>query len=132
MTATVKFSLPPEQHATRERCVFVRKIYWSDVLGINQVGVNDNFFDLGGHSLACHTSDRTGDPNVSVRPALKALFDSPTIADMAVVITQNQATRAGDGGLLCMLSEVEAMSDEEAKRRLSAAGTRNNRADGHE
>ena len=26
--------------------------FWSEVLGVEQVGVHDNFFDLGGHSLA--------------------------------------------------------------------------------
>jgi len=73
---------------------------WSEVLGINKVGVNDNFFDLGGHSLAAMRVVSRVIQKFQLELPLKALFDSPTIADMAVVITQNQAKRAGDEELL--------------------------------
>ena len=49
---------------------------------------------------------------------LQSLFQSPTVAKMAAVITQNQAKRASNAELTQMLREVEAMTDEEAQRRL--------------
>ncbi|MFI1370365.1 non-ribosomal peptide synthetase, partial [Streptomyces griseochromogenes] len=56
---------------------------WSEVLGIDQIGIHDNFFDLGGHSLlATRVVNRVAkvlDSNVSVRD----LFQSPTVASMA-------------------------------------------------
>jgi len=47
---------------------------------------------------------------------VKALFDAPTVAEMAVIITQNQARRASDAELTQMLREVEAMTEDEAQR----------------
>jgi hypothetical protein len=47
---------------------------------------------------------------------VKALFDSPTVADMAAVITRNQANQAEQGDLARMLIELEALSDEDARR----------------
>jgi predicted Zn-dependent peptidase len=51
---------------------------------------------------------------------LKALFESPTIADMALVISQNQTKKAGQEELEHMLEEVEALSEEEAQRLVSS------------
>jgi hypothetical protein len=51
---------------------------------------------------------------------IKALFDSPTVADMAVVITQNRAKKASQEDLARLLNEVEALSEEEAQSLLVA------------
>ena len=62
---------------------------------------------------------------------LKALFDSRTVAPMAVVIVRNQAKNDQEN-LERMPTELEDLSEEEAERRLEEAGTRRSRADGHE
>jgi amino acid adenylation domain-containing protein len=56
---------------------------WSQVLGIERIGVEDNFFDLGGHSLlAVRLSARIKDITGRELP-LQSLFRSPTIASLA-------------------------------------------------
>jgi acyl carrier protein len=62
---------------------------WGDILSLDQVGVHDTFFDLGGHSLAAFRviSQVTQTFRVNLSP--KALFDSPTVAEMAMVIETN-------------------------------------------
>jgi len=49
---------------------------------------------------------------------VKALFESPTVADMARVILENQSQRAHQMDLECLLSDIETISEEEAQRRL--------------
>jgi hypothetical protein len=51
---------------------------------------------------------------------VKPLFESPTVADMAAVITRNQTNRAGQEDLARMLRELEALSDEDARRLLES------------
>jgi acyl transferase domain-containing protein/acyl carrier protein len=67
---------------------------WQQVLGITGVGVDDDFFDLGGNSLvavALITQLRTA---VGVRLPMRMLFEAPTVAQMAERIEQ---LRKADG-----------------------------------
>jgi NAD(P)-dependent dehydrogenase (short-subunit alcohol dehydrogenase family)/acyl carrier protein len=56
---------------------------WSELLGIQPVGVEDNFFDLGGHSLlATRVLARVQDI-FKVRLPMRAIFEAPTVAGLA-------------------------------------------------
>ena len=73
---------------------------WAEVLELERVGVHDNFFDLGGHSLqsvqlVARLTAALGRP-VSV----KTVFQAPTIAAMAEVVERDAAVAdrsQGDG-----------------------------------
>ena len=56
---------------------------WEDVLGTGQVGIHDNFFALGGHSLAAARAVARIRGDLGRDLALQALFDFPTIAELA-------------------------------------------------
>ena len=89
---------------------------WEDVLTLDRVGVNDNFFDLGGHSLAATRVVSQVIKQFQLELPLLALFQSPTVAEMAAVITEYQGKLLGKEELERLLSELELMSDEEAQQ----------------
>jgi thioesterase domain-containing protein len=61
---------------------------WKDLLGIDRVSVNDNFFDLGGYSiLAASLHDRIVREFGRDVP-LEVLFQRPTIGDLAAVLLE--------------------------------------------
>ncbi|MBI2531466.1 MAG: hypothetical protein HYW03_04510 [Deltaproteobacteria bacterium] len=80
--------------------------------------MHDNFFDLGGHSLTASRVVYRVIQTFQLELPVRLLFDSPTVAEMAFVIAANRAKLATQDELERMLSEVEAMSDEEAQRRV--------------
>ncbi|WP_345740644.1 amino acid adenylation domain-containing protein [Stackebrandtia albiflava] len=57
---------------------------WSDVLGVEAVGVHDDFFELGGHSLLATQMVNQLEMLTGVRVGLRNVFLSPTIADLRV------------------------------------------------
>jgi len=89
---------------------------WAEVLSIEQVGIHDNFFDLGGHSLAASRVISRAIQTFRLELPVNALFDAPTVARMAIIVEQNGAKRANDAELEQMLREVETMTEEEAHR----------------
>jgi hypothetical protein len=54
-----------------------------------------------------------------VKLPLQALFEAPTVADMAAVITGHQAKKLGEKDLELILAELELMSDEEAQTSMT-------------
>lgn len=92
---------------------------WAQMLSLDQVGIHDDFFDLGGHSLLATQVTSRVINCFKVDLPIKSLFDSPTVADMAMIITQNETKKARPEDLARMLTEVESLSDEEAQRLLA-------------
>jgi amino acid adenylation domain-containing protein len=92
---------------------------WQTVLCLDQVGIRDNFFDLGGHSLAATRVVSQVIQQFQIEVPLQLLFQSPTVAEMAAVITEHQAKKLGRGDLERILADLESISDEEAQRLLS-------------
>ncbi|KAA0103220.1 non-ribosomal peptide synthetase [Mycolicibacterium sp. P1-5] len=56
---------------------------YAEVLGTDQVGVDDSFFDLGGDSLSAMRAVAAINTALGVQLALPILFDTPTIRDLS-------------------------------------------------
>ncbi|MEO6238548.1 MAG: amino acid adenylation domain-containing protein [Vicinamibacterales bacterium] len=64
---------------------------WATLLKLPEIGVNDNFFHLGGHSLiATRVMARVRDA-FQVDLPLRRLFDAPTVAQLSAVIEQTRS-----------------------------------------
>jgi amino acid adenylation domain-containing protein len=59
---------------------------WSNLLGLERVSVDDNFFELGGHSLIATQVMARVRKTTSVELPLRALFENPTVAQLAAQI----------------------------------------------
>lgn len=62
--------------------------FWSGLLGVKKIGVNDNFFDLGGHSLIAVRLFRMIKAEYAVEFPISVLFEAPTIAKCAALLEQ--------------------------------------------
>jgi len=74
---------------------------WQELLGIERVGVHDDFFGLGGHSLLATQIVSRVRVLFSVDLRLAAIFEAPTVARLAELIED------------AIIAELEALSDEE-------------------
>ena len=61
--------------------------FWQDLLGVAQVGVEDSFFDLGGHSLIAVRLFAMVKKAYRVDFPISILFDAPTIAACSALIS---------------------------------------------
>jgi amino acid adenylation domain-containing protein len=68
---------------------------WGELLGRPRIGVHDDFFALGGHSLLGSQLIARVRSRYGVTLPLRALFDTPTIAGLATRV--EAALRAGTG-----------------------------------
>jgi hypothetical protein len=82
---------------------------WAEVLHLDQVGIHDNFFDLGGHSLSGSRVISRVLETFRMDLALSVVFDSPTVAEMALIITTNQSRRQSDAELEPILAAVRGL-----------------------
>ncbi|HEV3039221.1 MAG TPA: SDR family NAD(P)-dependent oxidoreductase [Candidatus Angelobacter sp.] len=92
---------------------------WETLLGIEKVGVHDNFLELGGHSLlAIQLVSRTRS-EFGVELAVREIFETPTIAGLANSIERGMNERRK---LARLVADLEQLSEDEVKAQLSQKG----------
>jgi amino acid adenylation domain-containing protein len=101
---------------------------WSGVLGIEAVGIHHNFFELGGHSLLATQVISRIRETFQVTIALRQLFETPTICELAEFIVQSQAQQADREKIDELLVLLEHLSQEEAEALLAVAAANTNGA----
>jgi amino acid adenylation domain-containing protein len=67
---------------------------WSKVLGLDRVGVHDNFFDLGGYSLLAVKLVNEIERELGQKVPLMTLFETATIAGLADVLSNDSRPQA--------------------------------------
>jgi acyl transferase domain-containing protein/acyl carrier protein len=79
---------------------------WQELLGIEQIGIDDDFFEVGGHSLLGIQMLSRIREAFNVDLPLRNVFERPTVADLASMIEE------------ALIAEIEECSEEEAQRLL--------------
>jgi amino acid adenylation domain-containing protein len=80
---------------------------WQEVLSLNRVGVEDNFFDLGGHSLVATQMVSRVRARCKVELSLQSIFQHPTIASLAIHVMQSQFERLKPDEAMRLLEEID-------------------------
>lgn len=83
---------------------------WADVLNVKPVGINDNFFQLGGDSILSVQIANQVREAFQVELSFLIFFQQPTVANMALSITQLQAENVDEDELSQLLAELEDVS----------------------
>ncbi len=88
---------------------------WSDLLGVERVGLQDAFFDLGGHSLIAVRLFARIRKTWGVDLPLATLFRAPTLEALAATIRDAPGPDPGAAGALRSRNHGSARSRGEAE-----------------
>ncbi len=91
---------------------------WSEVLGVERVGVQDDFFALGGHSLLAAQVVAQVRSDFAVELPMHSLFTMPTVASLSEEIGRLMGS-VDEDETARLLAKLEHLSDEEVERLLS-------------
>jgi len=85
---------------------------WGEVLGVERVGLHDNFFALGGDSLLATRMMSRLRRNFQVEMSLESIFKDPTLAGQASIVEKT------------VLEGIENLTEEEASILLGDKDTK--------
>jgi len=89
LTTTVAYEAP--RNETEEKLVLI----WQQILGKDKIGIKDNFFDLGGHSLKAMQLLAHIHREFDIKIRLGDLFNKATIEDVSKDITRKTWIKKG-------------------------------------
>ncbi len=89
---------------------FERRLYavWQEILGVERFGVEDSFFDLGGHSLLVMKLLSRIHALFGVRLGPRHIFQNPSVRRLAQVVVEAQGTAPAAWDPLVDLSDLAA------------------------
>jgi acyl carrier protein len=95
----------PPRNSTESRIAEI----WAEVLRRPWVGIHDNFFALGGHSLMATQVLSWLHQIYDVDLPMRTIFERPTVAALAERIDALLITQSDDDALAAILAEVEGL-----------------------
>jgi amino acid adenylation domain-containing protein len=124
-----RLALPaPDNHRPEQESVFIapqtpieQEIaeIWTAVLSLEKVGINDKFFDLGGHSLIATQLISRVRKNFGVDVSLPDFFKSPTIKDLAEIVETEILIKSNAAKFDELLAQMENLDEAEVQKLLS-------------
>jgi len=101
---------------------------WQNLLGIEPIGIHDDFFDLGGNSLMGTQLISQLRETFQVELPLRSLFEDPTIAGVSKIISEGkEEAESGDMGKVSdMLAKMDNLSDEDVQEMLNEKKSKDN------
>jgi amino acid adenylation domain-containing protein len=85
----------------------------AEVLGLDEVGALENFFDLGGHSLLALQMLSLVRETFGIEIAVAHLFESPTVAGLAACLTAEPERRQRIDAVMPILLEMTGEAESE-------------------
>jgi acyl carrier protein len=80
---------------------------WEGLLPVDRVGIDDDFFDLGGHSMMALRLVARIHERLGVDVFLTAVFEHPTVRGLADAVAASMLADEGDDDLDALLDELE-------------------------
>jgi hypothetical protein len=127
-----RLALPPPDESRQTECAYTAPAgnleqliarLWKEVLHLDSVGVDDNFFDIGGNSLLLARVHARLTEMTSAELSIVDMFEFPTIRSLAAHLTQTAAPE--DGAIAADRSEAlvagQARLREQARRRTASS-----------
>ncbi|MET7638048.1 amino acid adenylation domain-containing protein [Streptomyces sp. NPDC005438] len=93
---------------------------WGSVLNLERVGVHDEFFELGGYSLAATRIAALVNELFGVEIPLRAVFETVTVAEQAALVVEaGEAQRVDVAAVARIAQEIGELSEEEVETMLA-------------
>lgn len=86
-----------------------------DIMGVNEIGLHDSFFELGGDSLIFLQIATRLRKSFNVEISFHQMFESPTVSKLAEAVVQKLTSAIDSGELEKMISEIGDLSEEELR-----------------
>jgi amino acid adenylation domain-containing protein len=80
---------------------------WQELLGVARVGVHDNLFELGAHSLLAAQFIARLKEVFPIEPSLRTIYEAPTVSELALVVEE------------MLIAKIEQLSESEVERLIS-------------
>jgi non-ribosomal peptide synthetase component F len=93
---------------------------WSEVLGVERVGVDDNFFALGGYSLVATQIVSRVRSTLQIEMPVRLLFQQPTVRTLAVALAARERRAGQLERVAQVVRRVQTMSLDDLRRAESA------------
>jgi hypothetical protein len=96
---------------------------WQQLLGIEPVGIDDSFFDLGGNSLIATRLLMHAREIFGVEAPLPRFFEAPTIAGLAALLVCHEEVAGRTEAVARLRLHVNTLSADDVREMLQARGT---------
>jgi len=95
--------------------------FFAELLKLTKVGVNENFFMLGGDSLLGTQLISRINSSLTIELPISSVFHAPTISELSLEILQQQTKQMDSESILDLLSKIENLSDDDIEKQTKAS-----------
>jgi acyl carrier protein/NAD(P)-dependent dehydrogenase (short-subunit alcohol dehydrogenase family) len=118
-TSRVSFAAEDGNVLTGDELEQVVTSIWRELFGIERIGLEDNFFDLGGNSLLAIQLMAQLRQTFGLELPLNNLFEAPTVAGLATRIAESRLKEQEAAEIERLLREIESLDPQDLQASLA-------------